>query len=432
MKPSGARRAGACGVVGAMALAALLQAQKPESDKTPPATLAGVDASLPVVAMPMLDEPRAQWLVAQPFACLDELQPRPTNRPYFWDATFRPVDGYDRVRAFYGCGDWHSAVNATWTLATVLRRMPDISVGRLIREKLIDHLSKSNLDGELAFFKDAAAFERPYGYAWLLTLGADLQTWNDTQAAQWAGNVSPLARYMSEQFVTYLKDLEKPVRSGGQTNSALVLALALDASETQRDYGLRAAVLESATRWFGKDTDCAMDADTAPTDLVTPCLAEAALMAHVLDRATFAAWFDHFLPAVTTPSFRPLLTASTTPAARQGGAGAGRGAAPSRGVPLPTATPDPAAAGRGRGAGGTLRAMPIALALTRADEFTRLSSALGPADPRARVFAKLAAIHADAGVRALSDPAAVDAPWLGAFALRVLAPATPGATVPIR
>ena len=92
------------------------------------------------------------------------------------------------MRAFYGCGDWHSAVNATWTLTVVLKRMPEISVGRLIREKLTDHLGKTNLDGEVAFFKDAGTFERPYGYAWLLTLGAELQTWDDTQAAQWAAS----------------------------------------------------------------------------------------------------------------------------------------------------------------------------------------------------------------------------------------------------
>jgi hypothetical protein len=171
-----------------------LTAQKPSQAEPQPApmTMDALLASLPLTKAPSLDEPRAQWLVAQPFACLDELQPRPGNRPYFWEATFRPVDNYDKVRAFYGCGDWHSAVNATWTLAVVLKRLPEISVGRLIREKLSDHLAKTNLDGEVAFFKDAGTFERPYGYAWLLTLGAELQTWDDTQAAQWAANVAPL------------------------------------------------------------------------------------------------------------------------------------------------------------------------------------------------------------------------------------------------
>jgi hypothetical protein len=375
------------------------------------------------VAVPALDDLRAQWLVAQPFACLDELQPRPTNRPYFWEATFRPVDGYDKVRAFYGCGDWHSAVNATWTLASVLKRKPDISVNRLIREKLADHLGKSNLDGEVAYFKDAGAFERPYGYVWLLTLGAELQTWNDQQAAQWATNVAPLSKNLSEQLVAYLKDLDRPVRTGGQTNTALVLSLALDASDTLNDFALRGSVVEYATKWYAKDIDCALDAEVTTGDLVTPCLSEAALMSRVLDRATFTMWLDHFLPAVTSAKFTQLLSASMTPPGRQGGGGANRGGAPPAGG-APAAAAGDAAPGRGRGAGqGSGRATPIALALTRAEAFTRLARALPETDDRVRAYLALAAVHADAGIRALIDPAAIEAPWLGGYALRVLTPA---------
>jgi hypothetical protein len=418
------------------AMAALLVtsagAQKPAGPSEPPApAFASIDAlvkSLPAVSVPTLDDPRAQWLVAQPFACLDELQPRPTNRPYFWDATFRPVDGYDKVRAFYGCGDWHSAVNATWTLASVLKRMPDISVNRLIREKLADHLGKTNLEGEVAYFKDAGAFERPYGYVWLVTLGAELQTWNDQQAAQWATNVAPLSKYLSEQFVAYLKDLDRPVRTGGQTNTALVLSLALDASDSLNDFALRGSVVEYATKWYAKDSEaCALDAEIAAGDLVNPCLSEAALMSRVLDRATFATWLAHFLDAPTSAKFTPLLSASMTPPGRQGGGGANRGAAPpAASAPAAGASPTAgeASAGRGRGAGqASGRATPIALALTRAEAFNRLASALPENDERVRAYRALAALHADAGIRALIDPATIEAPWLGGYALRVLAPA---------
>ncbi|HKW02134.1 MAG TPA: DUF2891 family protein, partial [Vicinamibacterales bacterium] len=79
-----------------------------------------------------------------------------------------------------------------------------------------------------------------------------------------------------------------------------------------------------------------------------------------------------------------------------------------------------AAAGRGRGGAGGGRAMPIGLAFSRAEALTRLASALPDADPRVAVFRRAAAIHADAGVKALTDPAAADAPWLGAFALRAM------------
>jgi hypothetical protein len=44
-------------------------------------------------------------------------------------------------------------------------------------------------------------------------------------------------------------------------------------------------------------------------------------------------------------------------------------------------------------------------------------------DERVRAYHALAAVHADAGIRALIDPAVIEAPWLGGYALRVLAPA---------
>jgi len=389
-------------------------AQKPaQADPAQPApmTMDALLASLPATRAPAFDEPRAQWLVAQPFACLDELQPRPGNRPYFWEATFRPVDNYDKVRAFYGCGDWHSAVNATWTLAVVLKRLPEISVSRLIREKLTDHLGKTNLEGEVAFFKDAGTFERPYGYAWLLTLGAELQTWDDTQAAQWAANVAPLSKYFSEQTIAYLKDLDGPVRTGGQTNTAFVLTLAFDASETLHDYALRAAIIDYAKKSYAKDVDCATESEPAAGDLVSPCLSEAALMSRIVDRATFVLWLDKFLPAPNSPKFRPLLTVATAPVGRAGGGGAGGAGAGGAGAD---------AGGRGRGGVGGGRAMPIGLAFSRAEALTRLGSALPESDPRVPAFRRAAAIHADAGVKALTDPAAADAPWVGAFALRAM------------
>ena len=62
------------------------------------------------------------------------------------------VDGHAKTRAFYGCNDWSTAVNATWTMVTLLRRYPDLAVSGLVREKLTDHLGRSNLEGELAYF----------------------------------------------------------------------------------------------------------------------------------------------------------------------------------------------------------------------------------------------------------------------------------------
>src|ERR1700759_3089081 len=44
------------------------------------------------------------------------------NRPgYLWQRDGKPkiADEYDKHRAFYGCLDWHSAVNSTWMMVSL-------------------------------------------------------------------------------------------------------------------------------------------------------------------------------------------------------------------------------------------------------------------------------------------------------------------------
>src|SRR6185295_14588555 len=95
-------------LAGALAAAAPLAqtAQKP----APAVEFADVDSfykSLPAASVRPLDPAAALLLTALPLACLDELQPKPPARPYFWDVTYKTVENYDKTRAFYGCNDWH-------------------------------------------------------------------------------------------------------------------------------------------------------------------------------------------------------------------------------------------------------------------------------------------------------------------------------------
>jgi hypothetical protein len=433
----------------AIAFATSLTAQTPPQNPAPPPAppeyhdLDALLASLPAATPPTLDEPRAHWLVALPLACLDQLQARPTSRPYFWDATFKPVDGYDKNRAFYGCNDWHSAVNATWTVVKLLKQFPALPEGQLIREKLNDHLGKSNFDGELAYFKDATTFERPYGYAWLLKLHAELVTWDDPQAAEWAGSVAPLAKFFSEKLVDYLKDLDQVTRSGGQTNTALSLGLMLDAIDVLPNYALKAVVVDTAKKFYTKDAACATESETTGADVASPCLTEAALMSRVLDQAAFVSWLDKFLPPAYSPKFRPLTTIAIDLSApgrgRAGNAARTAGAAAPAGGPPAAGTDQAAAGGRGagggaggsagggaggRGAGGapgpggnSARANPVGLAFERAEALNRLANALPSGDKRIVIFRRLSAIHGEKAAQALSDPAVLDAPWLGACAI---------------
>ncbi|MBI4471114.1 MAG: DUF2891 family protein [Acidobacteria bacterium] len=350
--------------------------------------------SLPVASVKPLDLDSALLFSALPLACLDDLQPRPSARPYFWQPTYRIVDNHDKTRAFYGCNDWQTAVGATWTLVTLLKRYPDLAVSGLIREKLTDHLGRQNLEGELAYFKTAGNFQRPYGYAWFLKLHAELATWKDPDGARYAENTAPLARFFADSLVSYLIDIERPNRAAGQANTAFTLGLLLDYVDVARDMTIGRAVREAARRAFMTDTECATNTEAAVAELISPCLAEAAVMSRTLDQAAFIAWFDKFFPPLHSAKFKSLRTVTLEADATGRGARGG-----------PPANPHATWAG---------------LAFTRADAFLRIAAALPVHDPRVAVLKKLAAIHAEIGQRGLSAPAAFDAPWLGTFALSYL------------
>src|SRR5437588_8992422 len=74
--------------------------------------------------------------------------------------------------AFYGCFDWHSSVHGHWMLVRLLRLFPDLPEKNTIRAVLAEHLTEKNLRAEADYFArpNAQAFERPYGWAWLLKL----------------------------------------------------------------------------------------------------------------------------------------------------------------------------------------------------------------------------------------------------------------------
>ena len=57
--------------------------------------------------------------------------------------------------AFYGCFDWHSAVHGHWTLGRLLKTFPDIPNGADIRAALDENLTAENIQGEVAYFRQA-------------------------------------------------------------------------------------------------------------------------------------------------------------------------------------------------------------------------------------------------------------------------------------
>jgi len=385
------------------------------------ADLPAFTSALPDAEIPVLDLEMALTLVAMPLSCLDRPHAAPRNRRSYLDTTVvSRVPGYEETKAFYGCWDWHSAVNSTWAMVRLYKEYPDIPLSGLIDEKLNDHLSEDAMQGEVAFFENSRAFERPYGYAWLLELYAELRSWDHEDATEWADNVEPMATMFSERMVEYLPDLKVPSRSGAHSNTAFALAMMLGAARSVGDDPLEEAIVESANRLFGDDFGCPTAYEPWGSDFLSPCLEEAALMAAVMDSGEFLVWLDDFLPPLTSREFAALTSpvnpdevmesveedGADAPTAGEGGDNAAA-----------TEEEEREAAERRFLAGASHL---IGLAFIRADAINRIVDVL-PADaPRIPALRQIAVLHGSRGFGAMFEADYAGSHWIGTFALKYL------------
>jgi hypothetical protein len=199
---------------------------------------------------------------------------------------------------FYGSFDWHSCVHGYWLLASLLRRQPDIAEAPTIRELFERQLTEEKIAVEVAYLEEPmrGGFERPYGWAWLLMLSAELTR---HAGEPWAATVQPLADVFVARFDTFLPKATYPVRGGTHHNTAFALSLALEYAETVGDEPLRAALSEKALAWYADDVDC-QAWEPSGDDFLSPALVEAECMRRTLRPVDFARWFDSFLPRMAT------------------------------------------------------------------------------------------------------------------------------------
>jgi hypothetical protein len=203
--------------------------------------------------------------------------------------------------AFYGSYDWHSAVHMHWTLARMLRLFPSLHPD--IATVLDRHLTKSNVATELAFFSRAEGrtFERPYGWAWLLALQAEL-----TRLSGWS--VAPLAEELARRMRHYLETSPYPVRAGAHGNTAFAGILALDYARTVKDVKLEKAIVEAALRWYGEDREAPVRYEPSADDFLSPTLVEAVLMS---EAGAGDGWLKTFLPELGPLAQPPGVTDHT-------------------------------------------------------------------------------------------------------------------------
>jgi Protein of unknown function (DUF2891) len=198
---------------------------------------------------------------------------------------------------FFGSFDWHSCVHTYWLLATLYRLHPELPKRNAIRTLLSASFTKDKIAGERAYLKRASAggFERPYGWAWLLMLQAELLRHKTPEGKRWSSALRPLAGDFSARFKTHLPKATYPNRAGTHGNTAFALVLAQEYAATANDERLAQSIRAAARGWYAKDADC-QAWEPSGEDFLSPALIEAECMRRVLGPVAFRSWFGRFLP----------------------------------------------------------------------------------------------------------------------------------------
>ncbi len=200
---------------------------------------------------------------------------------------------------FFGSLDWHSCVHGYWLLATVLRLFPENAEAPEIGELFDAQLTPAKVRGELAYVTQSLrnTFERPYGWAWLLMLSAELNRHVTDDGKRWSNTLTPLAEEFVRRFLDFLPKATYPTRVGTHFNSAFALTLALEYSEVMSDEPLRKLLVNKASSWYRDDIDC-QAWEPAGDDFLSPALMEAECMRKVLRASEFQDWLERFLPRI--------------------------------------------------------------------------------------------------------------------------------------
>jgi len=288
---------------------------------------------------------------------------------------------------FHGSFDWHSCVHAHWMLARLLRLHPELQRAADLRALFERRLTPARVAGELAYLArpESRAFERTYGWAWLLKLDAELALMRTADGARWHSALAPLAGAFAERFRTYLPVATYPIRHGVHANSAFGLSLALDFARVCRGDDLAALCTAKASAWFGADCEGPAAWEPSGADFLSPCLIEARLMGQVLSRAPFSEWLDRFLPGIVVEHPATLFTPATVTDRSDGFI-----------VHLD------------------------GLNLSRAWCWQAIASALDSADRRAAVAHDAAARHLAAGLQGVASGDYAGEHWLATFAVLAL------------
>ncbi|MDB5494721.1 MAG: hypothetical protein JWP86_2058, partial [Phenylobacterium sp.] len=210
---------------------------------------------------------------------------------------------------FFGSFDWHSCVHGYWLLASLLRRQPGIPEAAAIHALFDEHLTPQKVAGELHYLQrpSARGFERPYGWAWLLKLQAELLLADNHR---WAAALRPLAEAFADRFRAFLPKAVYPIRTGVHSSTAFALALAGDYAVRAEDTALQAQMQAKVRDWYLADRD-APAWEPSLDDFLSATLMEAECLRRFLSAEEFRAWLADFLPRAARGEPKTLFQPAT-------------------------------------------------------------------------------------------------------------------------
>ncbi|NQW04255.1 MAG: DUF2891 domain-containing protein [Acidobacteria bacterium] len=204
---------------------------------------------------------------------------------------------HELTPAFYGCFDWHSSVHGHWLLVRLTRSFPTAPFAAKAMAAVRANITPAHIADEVAYLTGPGreSFERPYGLAWLLQLGAELREWRSPEAAALSSTLAPLEAAVVGRLSAWLPKLAYPIREGEHAQTAFAFGLILDYARAN-DPALAGMVVGKLREFHLTDRDCPLGYEPSGQDFVSPCIAEADVMRRVLPPAEFATWLTEFLP----------------------------------------------------------------------------------------------------------------------------------------
>jgi hypothetical protein len=186
-----------------------------------------------------------------------------------------------------------------------LKRFPTIEKKEEIISKLKTNLSKENIQKEIDYLSKnhEKSFERTYGWAWILKLQLELETFNEPFAQELAQNLRPLSHLFIQRYSEFLPKLLYPIRVGTHANTAFGLSFAYDYALYSKNDVFQKVIVENSIRLFQKDQNCPFNWEPSGTDFLSPCLEEMGLMQRVLPNTSFLIWLKKFSPQLYNKKF---------------------------------------------------------------------------------------------------------------------------------